>query len=54
LLAFLPGGRSGMYKGGRALCDLKAVTRGPSAMGNGLVRKSLWKGFAKAMRRLGL
>ena len=54
LFAFLLGGRGGMYKGGRLLGDLNAVTRGPSGIAKRLVRKSLWKGFAKAFRRLGL
>ena len=54
LFAFLLGGRGGMYKGGRMLGDLNAATRGPSGIAKRLVRKSLWKGFAKAIRRLGL
>ncbi len=54
LFAFLLGGRSGMYRGGRLLGNLNAVTRGLGAIGRRLVRKSLWKGFAKAIRCLGL
>lgn len=41
LLAFLLGGRSGMYKGGRLLGDVNAVTRGPSAIGRRLGTQEL-------------
>lgn len=50
----LLGIRPKLYKGGRLLGDLSALTKGPGAIGRRLVRKSLWKGFAKTLRKLGL
>ena len=52
--ASLFGIRPATYKAGRFLGDLNAVTRGPTKIGKRLVRKSLWKGFAKTLKRLGL
>jgi len=54
LLASLLGIRPATYKTGRMVGDLNAFTRGPTAIGKRLVRKSLWKGFARTLKRLGL
>ncbi len=54
LLASLLGVRPKTYKAGRFLGDLNAVTKGPGAIGKRVVRKHLWKGFAKTLRKLGL
>lgn len=54
LLASLLRVRPKTYKGGRVLDDLNAVTKGASGISKRLVRKSAWKTFAKALRKLGL
>lgn len=44
--------RSSLYRTARWMGDLNAVYRGPAAFGRRLIRKSLWRSFAQAMRKL--
>lgn len=53
-LSSLLSGRKTLYSVARKLADVNAVTRGPTKIGKRLVRKSLWKGFSKTLRKFGL
>jgi hypothetical protein len=55
----LSGLRRGLYRGGRVLGDVEAVRRSVRTgsvkpLGRRMVRKALWRGFGRAMRRGGL
>lgn len=55
----LSGLRRGLYRGGRVLGDIEAMrqavrTGSVKPLGRRLVRKALWRGFGRAMRKGGL
>jgi hypothetical protein len=55
----LSGLRRGLYRGARVLGDVEAVrqsvrTGSVKPLGRRLVRKALWRGFGRAMRKGGL
>jgi hypothetical protein len=55
----LSGLRRGLYRGARVLGDVEAVRRSVRTgsvkpLGRRLVRKALWRGFGRAMRKGGL
>ena len=55
----LSGMRRGLYRGARVLGDYEAVRRlvrtgSVKPLGRRLVRKALWRGFGRAMRKGGL
>jgi len=54
LLASLLGIRPKSYQLGRLLGDAQAVTKGASGITKRLVRKQLWKGYSKTLRKFGL
>ncbi|MFO8034031.1 MAG: helix-turn-helix domain-containing protein [Candidatus Bipolaricaulota bacterium] len=46
------GGRRGLYRMGSLLGDLRAVSRGPKALGRRFVRKSAYRSMGRMLRRL--